>query len=320
MRRAPDWPGEEGDIFFRILSAIGKRIGKPTGWERFVRLWCSPESIRGRPAQLIALRDEPLIIADPKTPLGWNLLLFGSYEPELRACFQNFLRPGFVAVDVGANVGWHTLLMAKCVGDQGRVIAFEPNPSVRERLEFHVSLNRFRQVEVLPYALSDREGIVQFTAPPVDDPRCGDGCMLPTSTSSISPSEQNGASYRPAASAVALTGISGTAHQIEVKATPLDALLDRLALSRLDLIKMDIEGFEWLALNGSTRAIEQFRPHIVFEFDREYIARCNGSREQFSDFLAKHRYQLFVATHWGLDAVEANAWPNSANFWAVPRP
>ena len=248
------------------------------------------------------------------------LLLFGSYEPELRSCFQNFLRPGFVAVDVGANVGWHTLLMAKCVGDQGRVIAFEPNPSVRERLEFHVSLNRFRQVEVLPYALSDREGLVQFNAPPVDDPHCGDGCLLSASMPGISPGERNGASHRPAASAVPLTGMPGTTHQIEVKATPLDALLDRLALSRLDLMKMDVEGFEWSALSGSTQTIERFRPHIVFEFNREYIVRCNGSREQLSDFFTQHRYQLFIATRWGLEAVVADAWPDSANFWAVPRP
>jgi FkbM family methyltransferase len=282
-------------MIYRILSIVGKCIGKPPGYERLVRLLCPPERLRVRPSEMIALRDEPVIVADPRTPLGWNLLLFADYEPELRICFKKLLRRGFVAVDVGANVGWHTLLMAQLVGDQGRVIAFEPNPSVRERLQFHISLNRFRQVEVLPYALANQAGCVRFNAPPVDDPTCGDGCLLP----------------EPAAQ---------TAHGIDVESLPFDSLRERLHLERLDLIKIDVEGFEWPALCGCEQAIATFRPHIAFEFDLAYIARCGGSREQLWEFFQRHRYELFVASRWGLEAARSAIWPNAANLWAVPRP
>lgn len=243
--------GKGGLIFFRLLSFIGPYIGKPPGYERFVRLFCPPEKIRNRPVQLLALRDEPLFLADTQTPLDWHLLFFGSYEPELRRHFRNFLRPGFVAVDVGANVGWHTLLMAQRVGESVRVIAFEPNTSVRGRLLHHVTLNRFCQVEILPYALSDQAGRAKFNAPPVDDPGCGDGHLAP-----IAEME--------------------TIQVVEVETVPLDALVDQLSFTRLDLIKIDVEGFEWPVLRGSEQTITKFRPHIIFEFNSEYIKRCGG--------------------------------------------
>ncbi len=282
-------------MLYRILNVIGRYVGKPPGYERLVRLFCPPEAVRGRPVELLALRDEPLIMANPRTQLGWKLLLFGDYEPELRAYFRNFLRPGFVVVDVGANIGWHTLLMAQRVGDQGRVIAFEPNPSVRLTLQYHVSLNRFRQVEILPYALSDRAGHVQFNAPPADGPHDGDGCLVNVP-------------------------MAGMTDRVEVEATPFDALLDRLLLTRLDLIKLDVEGFEWPALRGCELAITRFRPHIVFEFIREYLVRGGGSQQQFVDFFRRHRYQLFIATRWGLVAAQDGAWPDAVDIWAVPLP
>jgi FkbM family methyltransferase len=282
-------------MLYRILSSLGKYIGKPPGYERFVRLFFPPQKIRGRPIQLLALRDEPLVLADPRTPLGWHLLFFGNYEPELRSFFRNLLQPGFVAVDVGANIGWHTLLMAQCVGAQGRIIAFEPNPWVRDRLVHHIALNRLQQVEVLPYALSDTAGLVKFVGPPAGDPRSGDGYLVPASG-------------------------AGSTDCIEVEATPFDALLGRLALARLDLMKIDVEGFEWCVLRGCEQAIAKFRPHVVFEFNREYIARCNASSEQFSEFFRRHRYELFVATRSGLEALGPGKWPGSANLWAVPLP
>jgi FkbM family methyltransferase len=280
-------------VFFKLLSLIGPYLGKPPGYERFVRLFCPPERIRNQAAQLLALRDEPLILADPNTPLGWNLLFFGNYESDLRHYFKNLLRPGLIVVDVGANVGWHTLLMAQQVGDAGRVIAFEPNPSVREQLLYHVALNRFSQVEVLPYALSDAAGRVKFNAPPVNNPHCGDGFL-------------------------AATPDLETTDCIEVEAMPFDALLDQLTLSRLDLIKIDVEGFEWRVLRGCEQAIENFRPHIVFEYNSDYIIRCGSSREQLQEFFNRHGYQLFVSTRWHLEALQISVWPEAVNIWAVP--
>src|SRR6266404_5658147 len=97
-----------------ILSWIGNRIGKPPGWERIVRMFVSPEKCRGWP-EVCLVRDGAVFLAQPGVPVGWHVVFFGTYEPELREIFRAVLPTGGVAIDIGANVGWHTLLMARLV-------------------------------------------------------------------------------------------------------------------------------------------------------------------------------------------------------------
>ncbi|MEI6724569.1 MAG: hypothetical protein WCO67_27705, partial [Betaproteobacteria bacterium] len=84
-----------------LLAWIGKRIGKPPGWERVVIFLAPPERCRAIPDVCI-VRDEMLFVAQPSVPLGWRVAMFGSYEPELREIFRAVLPVGGVAVDVGA--------------------------------------------------------------------------------------------------------------------------------------------------------------------------------------------------------------------------
>ena len=144
-----------------ILSWVGNRLGKPPGWERVVRLFVSPEKCAGM-AEICVVRDGIIFLAQPFVPIGWHVAFLGTYEPELREIFRAVLPMGGVALDLGANVGWHTLLMARLVGDSGRVLAAEANPSVRLRLQDNLDLNRFGQVEVVPYAIADSEGIADI--------------------------------------------------------------------------------------------------------------------------------------------------------------
>lgn len=278
----------------KLLCAFGRWVGKPPGYERVVRAFYPPEKCAGVRESLVTLRGEPLFLANPHTTLGWYVFFFGTYEGELRAALRSLLRPGFIAVDVGANVGWHTLLMAQLVGDSGRVLAFEPNQSVRERLQYNISINRFSQIEVLGYALSDRAGVVQFHGPPVDDPTCGDGFVLP--------SDDTASPFR-----------------VQVEAVEFDSLVEQLSLKRLDLIKMDIEGFEWSALQGCEKSISHFRPHVVFEYNSAYVPRSGGSHAMLQEFFRRHRYRLFAITRMGLEAA-GERWPDSVNIWAAPEP
>jgi hypothetical protein len=97
--------------------------------------------------------------------VGWNVHFFGNYEPEVREQIKRWLTPGLTAVDVGANVGWHALLMARIVGPGGRVFAFEPNDSTRARLVAAIDGHRLSQSTVDPRAVSDRLGTARFQAP-----------------------------------------------------------------------------------------------------------------------------------------------------------
>ncbi len=277
-----------------LVMLAGQRIGKPPGFERVIRMFWPPEKCRAMAPRLMSLRGEPLFFADPRTPLGWHVLFFGTYEPELRSFLNSFLQPGYVAIDVGANVGWHTLLMAMKVGRNGRIVAFEPNPSVRKALIRHLELNRFSQVRVLPYALSDEESRVKFFGPPADDPGNGDGFIVHDPSS-----------------------VSGSL--IEVEARALDRLLPNLDIERLDFVKMDIEGFEYRALLGMAATIEQFGPVITFEFNASYLDRCEATPETLGKLIAKHGYQTFVIGRSGLMNCSYTSWPACCDVIAIPK-
>jgi FkbM family methyltransferase len=275
-----------------ILALIGNRAGKPPGWERVVRLFASPEKCRGMP-EICVVRDGAVFIAQPAIPLGWHVAFFGSYEPELREVLKATLPAGGVAIDVGANVGWHTLLMGILVGAGGRVIAAEANPSVRSRLEENLGINGFDHVQVVSYAVSDVDGHAEFYGPAADDPAAGDGHVVASGES-----KRNGA--------------------IDVETRRLDTLCHAIGIERLDLIKIDVEGFEWPVIQGADESIAKFRPHVVFEYIDEYAFRGGGTPAKFDAFFRKHRYRLFaIGRNWA-EAVDVDRWPKAANIWAVP--
>lgn len=277
---------------FRLLCWLGRRIGKPPGWERIVRKLAPPESWVGV-ADLGLIRDGTLFLAQPAVPLGWYVVLFGSFEPELRDVFRAVLRPDAVAIDVGANVGWHTLLMARLVGEGGRVLAVEANPSVRGRLQENLSINGFRHVDIVPCVLAEAERTVTFHAPAVDDPDAGNGHVV---TDDAMP----------------------RADVVSMQARPLDRIVAEAALARVDLVKIDVEGFEWPVLQGAEQTLARFRPHVVFEFDVAYAARGGGSAAVIADFFKRHRYRLFAVQRDWLEPVQDGSWPSCANIWAVP--
>src|SRR3990172_6859370 len=91
----------------------------------------------------------------------------GTYEPELQAAVLKFMRPGMVAYDVGANIGYVSLMLARAVGAGGRVYAFEALPANLERLGENLALNGMQStVRVVPAAVTDRSGPVQFLVGP----------------------------------------------------------------------------------------------------------------------------------------------------------
>lgn len=279
--------------FTEIIAWIGQRIGKPPGWERVVRILVPPAKCSNM-REICVAKDGIAFIAQPAVPLGWHIAFFGTYEPELREIFRSVLPVGGVAVDVGANVGWHTLLMAKLVGKSGRVIAAEANPSVRMRLVENLSINRFRNTDVIPYAISDIQGTVEFFGPEAGDASSGDGHVVINAATN----EQFSL--------------------LRVETRPID-ILDAIAqIQRLDLIKIDVEGYEWPVLLGAEQTIKKFRPHIIFEFNLDYISRGAGTIQLFTEFFQRHRYRLFaIGRNWAY-AIDQTDWPQCADIWAVP--
>lgn len=272
-----------------LLAWLGNRLGKPPGFERVVRFLAPPERCAGL-GEVCLVRDGSLFRTRLGLPLGWHIGFFGSYEPELRDIMRAVLPAGGTAIDIGANAGWHTLLMAQRVGARGQVLAVEPNPSVREHLRRNIAVNRLEQIEIVGAALAEAKGTLNFFAPDADDPASASGHVV--------------------ADAVA------SPDAVRVEASTLDILAAERKLDRLDLVKIDAEGFEWPILQGAQMSIARFRPYIIFEFDQAYAAPGRDSGRLFAEFFRRHRYELFaVGRNW---SALIRAWPASANIFAVP--
>ena len=164
----------------------------------------------------------------------------GFYEFEKQRLISSMVKPGTVFYDVGANVGFYSLLAAGLVGPQGRVFAFEPLPRNVTYLRRHLTLNRASNVEILELAVGERTGSASFTPDP-------SGCMGRLSDTGCLP----------------------------VTVASLDDLLEQGRLMPPHSIKMDIEGAELLALRGAQKCIQRHRPIIFLAtHGRDIHAAC----------------------------------------------
>ena len=112
-----------------------------------------------RPAAIATRHGFDLYVPpEDRSPIVVSLILEGEYEPEETRAIQELLRPGDVAIDIGANIGYMSCLMGRLVGDEGSVHAFEPEPRHAEALERNAELNHLGQIRCRRKALSRDAG------------------------------------------------------------------------------------------------------------------------------------------------------------------
>jgi FkbM family methyltransferase len=273
------------------LARIGQVIGKPPGWERVVRAIVPPQRYTNAGLDLVRQNDGYVFPIDRGTLIGWSIHFFGAYEPEVRAEIRRRLRPGDTAIDVGANAGWHTLLMACRVGPGGRVVAVEPSASLRDRLGHGIAINRLTNVRVDPRALADREGSRTFEAPPAGDVWDGTGRLV----------SDGKVRLKPDATMSVETDVGSGFSRIQtrdtgklVTVTTIDALVAEHSLDRVALIKIDVEGWELAVLRGAATVLRTSRPALIFEYDPAYLERSGASGDQLVAWLSGFGYQLHV--------------------------
>jgi FkbM family methyltransferase len=226
-------------------------------------------------------------------PLGYRLLLEfsdvaapalydGWYEEAEAEKIVELVQPGMTVLDIGAHIGYFTLLMAVRVGPLGKVYAFEPNPAVYRKLTANLALNaRCSDGRVLVHnvALSAQNGEAEFFCP--IDGYEGVGGLKDTKRAPL-----------------------GSVTRVPIRT--LDTVIEREGIRKLDFIKMDIEGGELDALRGAERTLAAMRPTILFE-------ACDLNTEPYGyrvfhllDYLERRGYEVKQA---GL----------SQNFLATPK-
>lgn len=228
---------------------------------------------------------------DARSYIEWEVL-FAGYEPEVRELLRRALRPGDVAIDAGANAGAHTLAMAAA---GARVIACEPNPILRSRLEANVALNGVDSIAVRPYALTAVPGPVVLHVP-------------------ADPVHTGGASL--------LAGVHEhlrDAREVEVEGVPLDELVRRESLPAVRLVKIDVEGFEAAVLAGGRELLARDRPDLALEYTRDWWQAAGASLDQVLSDLRALGYDVRMVTWRGLRPLPEPA-PERMNLWAIARP
>lgn len=198
------------------------------------------------------------------------IFLFGVFEKDTVEQFRRWIRPGATVLDIGANIGAHTLQLARLVGDIGRVIAFEPTDYAFEKLRFNLSLNPALQTRVVAEQTmlleSDRgEGPSELFS------------SWPLSSSS------KGLHPRHFGRSMTCDGASRTT---------LDAYVAGAGLSSVSLIKLDVDGHEWAVLKGAAGTIERFRPPIIMEMAPYVLDEVEGRFEAVLEILERADYEL----------------------------
>ena len=192
------------------------------------------------------------VVLNPTDPVVSGALRFGVYEKAETLFFQSACRDGMTFLDVGANLGYYTALAARAVGPNGRVLAVEPDPDSFAYLEQTIAANAVGNVEAFPVAASD--------AP----------AMLPLYSSTDNRGDNR------------LYASDEERPQVEIEARPLDALLREKKIETVDLIKIDVQGYEPKVIAGLRETIIA-SPNLTLltEFWPQGMTEAGGDANEF---------------------------------------
>ncbi len=211
----------------------------------------------GKGTKRHVLRDGIHYELDLSDIVDWYIY-FGFIDPARKHLYP-LLRPGDVVVDIGANVGDISMHFARIVGPSGRVLAFEPHPLNHTRMKRNLELNHFNNIVLERVGLGARPG--RFAIKSIEEGNQGMNRIVAD---------------------------DAAGHMIEV--TTLDDHLASRPVPRLDLIKIDVEGFELNVLQGAEQVLRRFWPILFIELDDRNLREQDTDARGLIRFLEKIGY------------------------------
>lgn len=225
----------------------------------------SPVSIRASKESLRVIDlDEFSLYVDPAdAAVSTQVTNTGTYEPHVSAVLRQLVRPGMVVLDVGANIGYHTMLLSGLVGPQGRVLAFEPNGDNARLILATTKMNGVRNVSLFPLALDSQAGWADFTA------HVG----------------SNGGLIR-----------SEAVNYVERSAMVVPTVrLQDVVRGTVAAMKIDVEGAEGRVLRGAVDVLERDRPIVVSEFSCDMLTRVSAMDPlEYLHFFGSRAYTIQI--------------------------
>jgi FkbM family methyltransferase len=187
-------------------------------------------------------------------------LVYYGILAEPRDSLYALLNKGDVVLDVGANIGEVCFNMAKVVGSSGAIHSFEPEPFIFSKLLENYNLNSFDNIHLNNIALGEIESEAMLAAQ-VDDNRGGTRIQ------------------------------SGMAKGVKVKVLTIDKYVSDIELHKLNLIKIDVEGFELKVLKGAEGTLRRFKPMLFIELNDDNLHHQNDSASALISYLYQVGYK-----------------------------
>lgn len=185
------------------------------------------------------------------------------YEETISWCIDRFVREGFRCLDIGANIGVWTLLMAEKCGEAGHVYAFEPVAVTNQNLQENVALSGLRNVTIFKTALGSEKGTVEI----------------------FSPSD-------PGRSSLARENVADAVERVAVNR--LDDVWKEAGRPKISFVKMDVEGAEPLVLEGGRELLHECKPVATCEINPRKLALMGKTSRDVLDFFLKVGYGAFL--------------------------
>ena len=224
----------------------------------------------GRTDQEIVVRDGVTYDLDLSQGIDFAIFFGNIYERRTKAALRKLVPPASLVLDIGANIGAHTLHLAKLVGPSGRVMAFEPTDFAFRKLRRNLDLN--------PLLTSRVEACHCFLS-------ASDGAHIPSAIYS---------SWPLAVEAGLHPKHLGREMQTEAaQARSLDSILSERADRRVQLVKLDVDGFECDVLRGATSMLRDARPIFVMELAPYVLEERGASLEQLLSYFIPNGYVLY---------------------------
>jgi len=209
-----------------------------------------------------------IFTVDPRSDLFSRVMIGGNYEPKLIQMITRYIDKKRDVIDVGANVGFFTIALAKTV-EKGRILAVEPTSNALKRLRQNIEMNDVgNKVEIFEGVASNIIGLTKINTIIGKEEYSSLGKMKHFS-------------------------IDGEKSAlVEVMSTTLDALVEEKALDP-GFLKVDVEGAEHLVFQGAQRILSENRPVILSELSDALLKENGASAKEIIDMLKKHDYDVF---------------------------
>lgn len=219
---------------------------------------------------MIVSRDGLNYELDISEGIDLSIYMMGRFEPATTRALEKLVKPGATVLDIGANIGAHTLRIARSVGPQGRVVCFEPTDYAFMKLMRNISLNR----DLMPRVTAIQAFLTSGAA---DGP--------PPEIHSSWPLVEDGSVHAQHFGKLKST--------TQAAGRALDDVLAELGIVDVDIVKMDVDGFECLVLAGAAHLIRRCQPVFIMELAPYVLEETGFSLKELFDHLVPIGYNFY---------------------------